>query len=260
MIEKSKLLTIGDMSKMTGASAKSLRYYEKIGILRPAYIDPDSKYRYYTLDQTNIVGVIMFCIELDIPLAEFAKYIETDGTMDFRKTIQAGRKEVEKKMTALKKGLNLLDYLEQQIDLTELHKPGEIYMREMPEKIYYVHPCGQSITDVTELEASKAIAELSRMIEIHEMCEYGCLRESTPGGTMYYAFVEVPKDAQVENKRIIPSGTFICRQSEEYQVENTTEIFADYLKGKDSFIAIETDVITGRHKINKPFSELRILC
>ncbi|MCL2222593.1 MAG: MerR family DNA-binding transcriptional regulator, partial [Oscillospiraceae bacterium] len=52
MSKKSGLLSIGDISKFTGVSIKALRYYERIGILKPAYVDPDSLYRYYNFNQT----------------------------------------------------------------------------------------------------------------------------------------------------------------------------------------------------------------
>ena len=35
MNEKEKLLSIGEISKMTGAGIKALRHYEKINILKP---------------------------------------------------------------------------------------------------------------------------------------------------------------------------------------------------------------------------------
>ena len=37
---KSNLLTIGEISKRTASSIKSLRYYDSIGLLKPVYIDP----------------------------------------------------------------------------------------------------------------------------------------------------------------------------------------------------------------------------
>ena len=33
-------LTIGEVSKMKGVGIKSLRYYDRLGILKPAYINP----------------------------------------------------------------------------------------------------------------------------------------------------------------------------------------------------------------------------
>ena len=35
-------MTIGEVAKVKQISIKALRYYEKIGILKPAYCDPDT--------------------------------------------------------------------------------------------------------------------------------------------------------------------------------------------------------------------------
>ena len=45
-MDKQNLLTIGNLSKQTGVHVKSLRYYGQLGILLPAYTDPDTGYRY----------------------------------------------------------------------------------------------------------------------------------------------------------------------------------------------------------------------
>ena len=38
---------IGDFSKMSKTTIKALRYYEKEELLKPAFIDQDTSYRYY---------------------------------------------------------------------------------------------------------------------------------------------------------------------------------------------------------------------
>ena len=45
------MLKIGLFSKLSRVSIRMLRYYDEMGLLRPAYIDPDSDYRYYREDQ-----------------------------------------------------------------------------------------------------------------------------------------------------------------------------------------------------------------
>lgn len=57
-MKKDNLLSIGALSKQTGVHIKSLRYYDSLGILRPAYVDPSSGYRYYNLQQIPVVGAI----------------------------------------------------------------------------------------------------------------------------------------------------------------------------------------------------------
>ena len=50
-MDKKHLLTIGNISKQTGVHIKSLRYYDKIGILPPAHVDRETGYRYYDFSQ-----------------------------------------------------------------------------------------------------------------------------------------------------------------------------------------------------------------
>ncbi|MFD1066530.1 MerR family DNA-binding transcriptional regulator [Oceanobacillus locisalsi] len=41
------LYSIGETAKLNNISIQSLRYYDKIDLFTPAFIDPESNYRYY---------------------------------------------------------------------------------------------------------------------------------------------------------------------------------------------------------------------
>ena len=45
------MFKISDFSKLSRVSAKALRYYDELGLLRPAQIDRFTNYRYYSIDQ-----------------------------------------------------------------------------------------------------------------------------------------------------------------------------------------------------------------
>lgn len=45
------MLSIGQMAKVCQTSVQTLRLYDKQGLIRAAYIDPQSHYRYYNNDQ-----------------------------------------------------------------------------------------------------------------------------------------------------------------------------------------------------------------
>jgi DNA-binding transcriptional MerR regulator len=62
------LLGIGDFSRMTFLSVKTLRHYHEIGILPPAEIDRESGYRRYALAQVPTAQVIRRLRELGMPL------------------------------------------------------------------------------------------------------------------------------------------------------------------------------------------------
>ena len=61
-------LTIGDFSRMTHLSAKTLRHYHRVGLLEPAHVDPRNGYRYYTTDQVATAQVIRRFRDLDMPV------------------------------------------------------------------------------------------------------------------------------------------------------------------------------------------------
>lgn len=46
-----QLFRIGEFSKMTKTTIKTLRHYDELGLLKPAFVDEENGYRYYTTDQ-----------------------------------------------------------------------------------------------------------------------------------------------------------------------------------------------------------------
>ena len=52
------MLRIGQFSKLAKITIKTLRYYDKIGLLKPALIDSSSSYRYYTAEQLQTAHLI----------------------------------------------------------------------------------------------------------------------------------------------------------------------------------------------------------
>ena len=52
------MLRIGEFSKLAKVSIKTLRYYDKIGLLKPAMIDSATQYRYYTVEQLETIRLI----------------------------------------------------------------------------------------------------------------------------------------------------------------------------------------------------------
>ena len=114
-----KLLTIGELSKIKGVSIKSLRYYDKLGILKPCYINPDTNYRYYSIDQLYLVDLIQFCIELNIPLKNLQNYTEKNKLVDVQTIIDSSRENAFNQIEKLKKLITKLNYLEKNFSFSK---------------------------------------------------------------------------------------------------------------------------------------------
>src|SRR6202012_2333865 len=63
-------LSIGDFSRATHLTVKTLRHYHQIGLLEPADVDPETGYRRYTTGQIPAAQVIRRFRELEMPLEE----------------------------------------------------------------------------------------------------------------------------------------------------------------------------------------------
>ena len=75
-------MTISEFASLRNVNINSIRYYEKQKILIPAWIDPQTKYRYYLPEQLGILDAILLCIRLNIPLKELKSYIDSNGNLD----------------------------------------------------------------------------------------------------------------------------------------------------------------------------------
>jgi len=72
------MFKIGDFSKLSQVGSKTLRYYDDIGLLKPAQVDRFTGYRYYTVDQLPRLNRIMALKELGFSLDQIAKLLEED--------------------------------------------------------------------------------------------------------------------------------------------------------------------------------------
>lgn len=72
------LLSIGEFSRMTFLSVKTLRHYHETGLLAPARIDPSSGYRYYDVSQVSTAQVIRRFRDLDLPIDQLRAFLGAD--------------------------------------------------------------------------------------------------------------------------------------------------------------------------------------
>lgn len=103
------MLRIGEFSKLAKISIKALRYYDKIGLLKPAMIDGDTQYRYYTPEQLETVRLITLYKEAQLPNEMILKLISRKG--DRRTLLEYQREAMLERAEEIKKALSVIDLL-----------------------------------------------------------------------------------------------------------------------------------------------------
>lgn len=138
---KESLLSIGEAAKLKNVSIKSLRYYDQIGILTPAYVDPHTNYRYYSAAQMFYLDVITTCTELGIPLKELRNYRRDDNSLDLEGLLSKGASIAHTKIQQAQQSLlqinSALDEMQAQETFMKQAKP---FTRTMPKRLVYARP------------------------------------------------------------------------------------------------------------------------
>ena len=73
------MLRIGEFSKLAKISIKTLRYYDKIGLLKPAMVDSATQYRYYSVDQLETIRLISMYKDAGLSMEMVSKLINKKG-------------------------------------------------------------------------------------------------------------------------------------------------------------------------------------
>jgi len=272
MYNEDMLLSVGEIAKLTGVSIRALHYYERKNILKPAYINPDTGYRYYTYNQSNFISMIMNCVDFGIPLKEFASVIEADDISALEDFIKQSINTLENKSKMLKLASDGLKKALHKMELSKQYETGHIYQREFEKKVYYTKQCGQTIKErypisvvlemIHELygKSINHIADIDNLDDIISMADVGHLCRYTPNCFNYYGFAEVPQSFVHENCITIPAGTCFFRHDICSQIENTSDIFKEQLKDKDTFMVIETEeLFLSKTKASQSIFVLRLI-
>jgi DNA-binding transcriptional MerR regulator len=72
-------VSVGRFATMTHLSVKTLRHYHQVGLLEPAEVDPETGYRYYTLEQLPTAQLIRRLRDLRMPVADVRAVLVADS-------------------------------------------------------------------------------------------------------------------------------------------------------------------------------------
>lgn len=100
-MEEKKLFPIGEVAKLYHISVGNLRHYEKIGLLLPEYINPNSGYRYYSVKQFECLNTIRYLRALDMPLDTIKSFLTNRDTDNLHEILLEHQAAVQKKQKEL---------------------------------------------------------------------------------------------------------------------------------------------------------------
>ena len=136
MKEKTKF-KIGEFSRMMQVTVKTLRHYEKKGLLLPYEVDEWTGYRYYTICQMQKLNAIRQLQRLGFTLEEIKELYEEDSHVP---SVEQLTEKINKTEELLKQLMERRDQLKEWLESSKKHNDMDKYSIELlPEVIVASH-------------------------------------------------------------------------------------------------------------------------
>jgi DNA-binding transcriptional MerR regulator/effector-binding domain-containing protein len=116
------LLRIGEFSRASSLSIKTLRAYHETGLLVPAAIDRDTGYRSYTVGQLTDAAIIRGLRELDVPLEQIRTVLAARDPAVTHKVLAEHGAVLEARLATIQ---HQVDELYRALEAPAIHTPAE---------------------------------------------------------------------------------------------------------------------------------------
>lgn len=130
------MLQIGEFSKICQVSVKTLRHYDKIGLLKPAEVDRFTGYRYYGTEQIDAMNYIRRLKRYGFSLEEIQKMLNMSDEKEISEKLRLQLKKLNREqqekavvLNELQKHISLFDRTG---DIMTYQKNYNIEMKESP--------------------------------------------------------------------------------------------------------------------------------
>jgi DNA-binding transcriptional MerR regulator len=202
---------IAEFAELGGVSAKTLRFYDKIGLLRPASVDPRTRYRLYSAHQLEDLASILALKNLGVPLAQVRKLTEKRGS-DRRPILTELKRTLEQSIQSATQSLHWIN--------AALQEPGDqppipVVVKRRPA----IPIASFRVTVKNYAEISRFEEELSRAVPLHclgtlrGVLWHRCADSGTLEAEPFVALKQrVPQRASYDVKRL-PEATLACAYS-----------------------------------------------
>ena len=111
---------MGDFSRATHLSVKTLRHYHEVGLLEPAAVNPDTGYRYYSAGQIPTAQVIRRLRDLEMPVADVKAVLAAPDAAARNALIAAHLDRLEAELAQTRASVESLRDLLQPPDVTAI--------------------------------------------------------------------------------------------------------------------------------------------
>ena len=159
---KSKF-SIGEVAKIHNVTVETLRHYDRVGLLKPSYINSNTGYRYYSAKDFIILDLIKQCKAMGLSLDEIKNIIENYTSPE--SVLHVIRKQkviIDEKIKELNKIKDNITFLEGRIKVSLDEGLNKIFIKFYEQRSFIKYDNTNRFTEEFEVNLSKILAEVER--------------------------------------------------------------------------------------------------
>lgn len=111
-----ELFSIGEVARLFHLSVSTLRHYERLGLVTPERVDPDTGYRYYSARQFEALNTVRYLRALDMPLEEISDFVHNRDLDNIQAKLRQQRETVARKRAELERVQRKIDARLEQLE------------------------------------------------------------------------------------------------------------------------------------------------
>ena len=99
MEKKGKLLPIGQFAALHGVNKKTLMWYDEVGLFRPAAVNSQNGYRYYSYQQSQTLETILLLREMGVSVKEIKAFMQERSAASMEKLLGEKIEELDREIS-----------------------------------------------------------------------------------------------------------------------------------------------------------------
>ena len=168
---QARKFSIREVSEICNIPSKTLRYYDEISLVVPAFRDESSRYRYYGKDQIITLCIIRKLRKMGFGLKAIQCIITGNTATDLERNIETKLEELEEEISNLERTYYsmkaFMERLKTGVDLLTIKEHLEIE----DVSIETIHPTQLVYTRKTMANYANAEVSLDRWVELSNLCD-----------------------------------------------------------------------------------------
>ena len=190
------MMTVHEVSRLTGVSIRTLQYYDRIGLLPPAEYT-DAGYRLYDDTALETLQQILLFRELEFPLKEIRQIIQSPA-FDRRKALDQQiellelKKERLDRLIALARGIKTTG-VKQKMDFSAFDTAKLDEYAARAKEAWGETPAYKEFVQKTKGRTDTETMELNRQL-MAVFADFGAVRDTDPAGEEAQALVRRLQD------------------------------------------------------------------